>query len=209
MLSSDQIQRIICHNVEENAYLVCPEGRDDAFIVDPGDDLKALRSAIEASGRRLCAILLTHGHFDHMLGAKPLADETGAAVYIHADDAEMLSDGEKSAAALFGSRIPQPDGVEHTTYGDTVEVCGLRLMVLSTPGHTRGGVCLYDADGGVLFTGDTLFSAGFGRTDLYGGSSQALRRSLRTLFALPGDTDVFPGHGPSTTIAAERRRYGL
>ena len=92
---------------------------------------------------------------------------------------------------------------------DEIELCGVKLKVLATPGHSAGSACLYDPEGNVLFSGDTLFCAGFGRTDLYGGSGVQLRRSLRTLFALPGETRVLPGHGPETTIAAERRRYGL
>lgn len=209
MLSHQNIQCIVCGAYQENAYLVCPEGRGDAFVIDPGDDLDALRGAIAASGRTLGAILLTHGHFDHILAAQPLSDETGAAIYVHAEDADMLEDPKKSAYAPDVSRLAPPDGLAAQSYPTLLEVCGTKLQILHTPGHSRGSVCLYDAEDGVLFSGDTLFCAGFGRTDLFGGSSLALRQSLRRLFALPDGITVLCGHGPATTIAAERRRYGL
>ena len=93
--------------------------------------------------------------------------------------------------------------------GDEIAVCGIRFRVLHTPGHTRGSVCYYDAENGILFSGDTLFCAGFGRMDLYGGSPAQMRTSLRSLFELPEDTQVCCGHGPMTCIQAEKRRYSL
>ena len=209
MLKPENIQTIPCGAYQENAYLVCPDGRDDAFLVDPGDGLSAIQAAINASGRTLSAILLTHGHFDHILAAQPLAEHYGATVYIHENDAEMLDDPEKSAYAPEVCLLPPPCGLPRTCYGKTVEVCGETLHVLHTPGHSLGSVCLYDEAGGILFTGDTLFRAGYGRTDLHGGSERHMITSLTFLLALPGKLTAYPGHGPATTIAQERRRYGL
>lgn len=208
MLKQSDIRRICCGAYQENAYLVCPEGRGDAFLVDPGDDLTALRRAIGESGRSLSAILLTHGHFDHILAAQPLAEETGAAVYIHAGDAEMLDDPAKCAYSPEVCRLGPPEGLARTLYGAEIEACGVPVRVLHTPGHSKGSVCLL-AEGNILFSGDTLFCAGYGRTDLYGGDDAQMVRSLKRVLALPGETAVLPGHGPATTIAAERRRYGL
>ena len=105
--------------------------------------------------------------------------------------------------------LPFPKALEALPYGDTIDLCGIRFQVLHTPGHSSGSVCLYDAENGVLFSGDTLFRAGFGRTDLYGGSSSKLRASLHRLFTLPRDVRVYPGHAGSTTIGTEMQRYGL
>lgn len=209
MLSQSNIRCIVCGAYQENAYLVCPEGRGDAFIIDPGDDLPALRRAVSESGRTLSAILLTHGHFDHMLAAQPLSEETGAPIYIRAEDAVMLEEPDKSAYSPDVSRLAPPDDPETRAYPLMLEICGVKMRVLHTPGHSQGSVCLYDDEGGVLFSGDTLFCEGFGRTDLYGGSRAALRQSLRQLFALPDETKVLCGHGMATTIGVERRRYGL
>lgn len=208
MLKRENIRCVRCGAYQENAYLVCPEGHEDAFLVDPGDDLAALQGAIRESGRRLTAILLTHGHFDHMLAAQPLSELTGAAVYVHAADAEMLSDPDKSAYAPEVCRLAPPVGLAYKIYGDRLTVCGMELEVLSTPGHSRGSVCLRAGD--FLFSGDTLFQAGYGRTDLHGGSDADMAQSLtRLLTKLPGETTVLPGHGGATVIAHERRRYGL
>ena len=204
-----EIKPVRCGLYQENAYLLCPEGTGDALLIDPGDDLNALKRALEASGRTLRAILLTHGHFDHMLAAQPLSRITGAAVYVHPLDQELLCDGDKNAYDPGCASLPCPVDFEAEELGDEIEVCDLRFRVLHTPGHTRGSVCYYDEENGILFSGDTLFCAGFGRMDLYGGSPAQMRTSLRSLFELPEDTQVHCGHGPMTSIQVEKRRYSL
>ena len=204
-----EIKPVLCGLYQENAYLLCPEGTGDALLIDPGDDLNALKRALEASGRTLRAILLTHGHFDHMLAAQPLSRITGAPVYVHPLDQELLCDEDKNAYDPNCASLPCPADFEAEELEDEIEVCGLRFRVLHTPGHTRGSVCYYDAENGILFSGDTLFCAGFGRMDLYGGSHRDMRNSLRALFALPGEIRVLPGHSCETRIDAERARYHL
>lgn len=209
MLQKENIRTISCGLYQENAYLVCPDGREDAFLIDPGDDVGALQRAIEESGRRLAAILLTHGHFDHILAAQPLHEWSGAPVYVHEEDAEMLDDPEKSGYTPQVCLQAPPRNLPREILGESIEVCGETLAVLHTPGHSKGSVCFYEEEGGVLFTGDTLFRAGYGRTDLHGGNDRMIAASLMQLFALPGDAQVYSGHGSPTTIKLEKRRYGL
>lgn len=204
-----EIKPVLCGPYQENAYLLCPEGTRDALLIDPGDDLNALKRALEVSGRTLRAILLTHGHFDHMLAAQPLSRITGAAVYVHPLDQELLCDGDKNAYDPGCASQPCPVDFEAEELEEEIEVCGIRFRVLHTPGHTQGSVCYYDEENGILFSGDTLFCAGFGRMDLYGGSPVQMRTSLRSLFALPEATQVYCGHGPMTSIRSEKRRYSL
>ena len=204
-----EIKPVLCGPYQENAYLLCPEGTRDALLIDPGDDLNALKRALEASGRTLKAILLTHGHFDHMLSAQPLSRITGANVYVHPEDQELLCDEYKNAYDPGCASQPCPKDFEAEELEEEIAVCGLRFRVLHTPGHTRGCVCFYDEENGILFSGDTLFCAGFGRMDLYGGSSSQMRTSLRSLFALPEETQVYCGHGPMTSIRSEKRGYSL
>lgn len=208
-MNLNEIRALPCGAYQTNAYLVCPEGRGDAFLIDPGDDLALLRGALSDSGRALSAILLTHGHFDHMLAAAPLQKETGAEVLVSELDAELLTDPVKNAFNREASVLELPKRLDIEPLENAIAVCGIPLRVIPTPGHTRGSVCFYDSEGGVLFSGDTLFQAGYGRTDLYGGDMFALARSLKALLALPEDTRVLPGHGGETTIGAERRRYRL
>ena len=203
------IQKIVCGAYQENAYLLCRDGRDDCVLIDPGDDLTALRRAVAASGKKLCAMLLTHGHFDHMLSAQPLQAETDAPVYVHALDRDMLCDASKNAYDAMCSSQISPNYLETQLYGAEIDVGGICLQVIHTPGHTQGSVCLYDRENALLFSGDTLFCAGFGRVDLFGGSPREMRSSLRALFALPQDTRVLPGHGIETTLMNERARYNI
>lgn len=189
-----KIERIVCGAYAENAYCI-----DGELLIDPGDDLPAL--ARLAGGIK--AILLTHGHFDHMLAAEELQKRTGVPVYVHPLDAPMLSDASLSAYNPEVSSLPQPGHIACTAYPESL----FGFRVLHTPGHTPGSVCLYHEEEKVLFSGDTLFQAGFGRTDLAGGSMHQLLSSLRTLLALPRDVRVYPGHGESTTIDEECRRY--
>ena len=204
-----EIRPVLCGAYQENAYLLLPEGRGDMVVIDPGDDDPALARAVEASGRALGAILLTHGHFDHLLGAVKLMEETGVKAYIHPNDVELLCNPEINAYDSFCATRPNPERFDAEALGDSVAICGMNFRVLHTPGHTKGSVCFYDEENGILFSGDTLFHAGFGRIDMYGGSAKGMRASMRALFALPGDTRVYSGHGPATTIATERGRYYL
>lgn len=203
------IQTIVCGAYQENAYLLCPEGRQDCVLVDPGDDLPGLRRALADSGRSLGGILLTHGHFDHMLAAYPLAQASGAPVYIHPADAEMLTNPAINAYDPDCASLRCAQVFPTQSLGAEIELCGLRFQVLSTPGHSRGSVCFYDGENQLIFSGDTLFCAGFGRMDFYGGSHSEMRASLRSLFRLPEQTRVYPGHGVDTTIGREHARYHI
>ena len=202
------IQKVSCGLLQENCYIVRAEGRDDCVVIDPGDDYPRLKAAI--GDRRVGAVLLTHGHFDHIMAAGDMARDFDAPVYVGAADVEMLGDAEKSGyAGMMG--IPRADWtpIEAIPYGDALSVCGLDFTVLPTPGHSRGSVCLYLEGEGVLFSGDTMFRAGYGRLDLYGGNMRAMIDSLKVRFALPQAVKVYPGHGEATTIGEERARYRL
>lgn len=203
------IRTIPCGPYQANAYLVYTEGRDDCVVVDPGDDFQGLLNAISRSGRKLSAILLTHGHFDHILAAGPLAKETGAQVYVHEEDLEMINDDAKNAYMADVSTLPAPKDILAVEYEDTLDAAGMHFEVIHTPGHSKGSVCLFLSEDKTMFTGDTLFQAGVGRMDLYGGSPMRMRASLRKLFAMEGSIAVYPGHGGFTTIAAERTRYNV
>lgn len=171
----------------------------DAVLIDCSAPADAVREALVEHNAGLRAILCTHGHFDHVLTADSLRRALDVPLYIHRDDAEMLEDGTKNAHTLFFGydRTWQP--AEQTFRdGDVLTFGAVTLQVMHTPGHSRGS-SVFLADG-IAFTGDTLFDGNVGRTDLYGGDTQALRRSLQALSALDGSLCIYPGHGGHTTL---------
>ncbi|MCL1964425.1 MAG: MBL fold metallo-hydrolase [Firmicutes bacterium] len=185
--------------MQANAYVVFNPKRDDAVVIDPGAEPEAIRLALR--GRKLAAILLTHGHMDH-IGAVGALRSEDVPVFLHEGDAAMLTNPNLNLAVMVGVEGNQGEPDFCLQEGDT-ELSGLMFTVLHTPGHTKGSVC-YLCDG-VLFSGDTLFKAGIGRTDFPGGDRKAMRASLKRLAALDAKIRVCPGHGGETTIGAERR----
>jgi glyoxylase-like metal-dependent hydrolase (beta-lactamase superfamily II) len=191
--------------VQENCYLFRREGSDRALIVDPGDEADLLLNAIDELGVELDGILLTHTHFDHVGAVAPVADATGAEVWVP----EM----EKPVLADIMSFVPWPGfgpyesyDAEHTlSGGEKLELADFEIDVLFTPGHSPGHVTYSIPDEQVVFSGDVLFQASVGRTDLPGGDWPTLLESIRSLVdTLPEDTTVHPGHMGLTTLGAER-----
>lgn len=193
--------------LQANSYILNAEGSERALLVDPGDDPERIKRALSSLNLSCECILLTHGHFDHMLGAAHLKNAFGCKVFIHEKDAVYLSDRTFNLCPDQDKDrfLPlAPDGF--IPEGD-FEVCGIRFTVIHTPGHTPGGVCLYLPEQNALLSGDTLFSNGFGRTDFVGGDWLALCKSLKTLFSLPAETFVYPGHGAGAPVGEIRKGF--
>ncbi len=171
------------------------------MIIDPGASTRQILNDVEELGLNIKLIVLTHGHMDHIGAVKGVKEATGADMAIHADDVRFLR--RLSLSTVYNLSFPSsPDRLLGD--GDSIDIGDLHFTVLHTPGHSPGGICLLGH--GVLFSGDTLFNYGIGRTDFPGGSHNQLMNSISTrLMALPDDTVVYPGHGPDTTIGIERR----
>ena len=196
------IQTVTGGLLDVNTYVVGCTDADCCVLIDPGAEEERVAEAV--GQRRVAAVLLTHGHFDHMLHAQPWLDR-GAKLYVHAQDAQALCSPSLNLCQVINASLVLPQADVLLEEGDVVSGAGLELTVLHTPGHTPGGVC-YLA-GNVLFSGDTLFYATYGRTDLPGGDEREIRRSLARLMKLPEETVAYPGHGMKTKIAWERRNF--
>jgi len=203
-----------------NCYVLAPRAGSDAIIVDPGQRaMGTLRRILDENRLTPAAVLLTHGHVDHIWSAQKVADTYGCPAFIHPADRFMLADpingfGPRIGQLAFGALFREPRQiVELDRDGDMLDLGAIRVAVDHTPGHTRGSVVFRVSDsadgpgrGELVFIGDTLFKQSVGRTDLPGGSGRDLLASIVTkLLVLDDDTRVLPGHGEATTIGAERR----
>jgi hydroxyacylglutathione hydrolase len=197
------IEKLTVGPLEENCYLVGVPPR--CAVVDPGAESDRIFAAVSRGGLAPEAILLTHGHVDHIAHCAQVAERYGIGVRVHRLDLPYLEGAQwPELEELLGAR-PCPAPEAFFEEGEPVEIAGLRLEVLATPGHTPGGVCLLDRASRTILVGDTLFAGSVGRTDLPGGDWPALARSIRErLFALDGDWRLLPGHGPETSLAVER-----
>jgi len=191
-----------------NCSVFGDESTGEALVIDPGDEIERVLAIARRHGLRITMIVVTHAHIDHIGGAKKLRDLTGAPVHMNANDAELYETLDMQAAWIGMRYLPERGAIDvPLNDGDRLAIGGATGTVLHTPGHTQGSVSLYFpmADEKKLFAGDTLFQGSIGRTDLPGGNTKQIFRSIRDkLLVLPDDTVVIPGHGEITTIGEER-----
>ncbi|GCE01746.1 MULTISPECIES: MBL fold metallo-hydrolase [Embleya] len=201
---------------QTNCYVVAPGAGEECVIVDPGQDaFDGVQDIVREHGLRPVAVVLTHGHIDHMFSVVPVCAEHKVPAWIHPDDRDLLSDPAKGLSLGVGQQLfggmtfTEPEDVRLLTDGAVLELAGLELTVHHAPGHTQGSVA-FGTQGSadippILYSGDLLFAGSIGRTDLPGGDHAQMLRSLsRVCLPLPDETVVLSGHGPQTTIGRER-----
>ena len=190
-----KIETLVVGELSTNCYLVSRDEGNEVLVIDPAAESGKILSAI--GDRKVAAVLLTHGHFDHTGALHAFADK-------HPADRIMLTDVKWSVGWRFNDHIPRPDATDFVQEGTKLHLAGLDIAVMHLPGHTLGGVAYRIED--VLFTGDTLFHRGYGRVDHAGGDLSTLFTSLKRLLKMEEDLTVYPGHGRSTSLFQERGR---
>ena len=202
-MKNTKIQTFTVGTLGTNCYFLIDEAAGACMVVDPGAEAEKLLGKLRERQLYVKAILLTHAHFDHIMALPQLREETGAPVYIHEADEELLTDNDKNMMNRFCSvSVCNMPADRHYADGDRLQFGGETLRILHTPGHTKGSVCI--AAGDDLLTGDTLFRGGAGRFDFYGGCFTQLQQSLKRLSALQKDFRIRPGHGASSHLFYEK-----
>ena len=197
------VKKLVVGTLAANCYIIGSEQTKQGMIVDPGAEAERIVENVKDLQLDIKFAVITHGHIDHIDALAEVKAATGAEFYAHAGDARFIQ--ERPLHSIIGvdyPTLPAPD--KWLNGGESMDIGDLQFLVLHTPGHSSGGICLLGQ--GVVFTGDTLFNCGIGRADLLGGSYSELMNSIHTkLMVLPDETIVYPGHGPATTIGAELR----
>ena len=200
-----ELQKCILGSVYTNCYFLKNKTTGELLIIDPADAPERIVSKVNEMQATPVAILLTHGHFDHIMAADAVRKKYGISVYACSEEVETLQNAGVNLSQYHGASVTlKPDVLLADL--QVVDLAGFSIQMITTPGHTKGSCCYYIEDEGVLFSGDTLFCGSVGRTDFPGGSSAEIVRSLHKLVdTLPEETEVFPGHEASTTIGYEKR----
>lgn len=203
-MGSLKIGKITLGVCQTNSYFVYEEGRNEVLFFDPADKGEYIFEALKSKGFQVGAILLTHGHFDHIWGVQKLKELSGAKLYAYEGEEKLCKDSTLNVSAQAGRACSvEPDVLFKD--GEEFNLSGISGKVIATPGHTGGSCCYYFEKDKILISGDTLFQESVGRTDFPTGSMSTLIRSINEkLMILPEDVKVYPGHGPSTTIGYEK-----
>ena len=200
-----KIGRIVMGMCQTNCYFVYEEGKDRVLLFDPADKGSYIYSALKDKGFTVGAILLTHGHFDHIWGEEEIRELSGAKVYAYEKEKELCEDASLNVSKGAG-RACVVKADQYVKDGGEITEAGITCRLLATPGHTSGSCCYYFEADKILISGDTLFQESVGRTDLPTGSMGTLVRSVKDkLFPLPDEVKVYPGHGEATTIGHEKK----
>ncbi len=199
-----KIKKLAGDEFMANCYIIWDESTARALVIDPGIEVEKIVGAIKKERLDLQGIIDTHAHIDHILANDSLREITGVSLFIHPAEVSSLSNPELNLSGMIGKKqtFRDPDGLIED--GEEMEIGRIRLKILHTPGHTPGSICLF-ADG-CLLSGDTVFAGSVGRCDFPGGDFQKLEDSIKKiLISIPDETQFFPGHGPETTLRAEKR----
>lgn len=200
-----KIDSLVLGMVQTNCYFVTNKTTKEVIIIDPADEVEEIRNFIESNSLKVVGILLTHGHFDHIMVAESISSSYHAKIYAGSGEKELLSDARLNCSASICRPVTLVADV-NLEDNEKITLAGMEIQAIHTPGHTRGGVCYYFKEHGLLFSGDTLFWKDVGRSDLPTGNGETLMLSIQEkLMVLDEEIKVYPGHGMDTTIGFEKK----